>query len=96
MRSLPWTDQQAGDTARMVNADEGIPVGISSGATIAAAMKIAQRRDWAGKRIVVICARRARNAISPRGCMKKFHWIPTAWNKKKKNLKPPMDTNSHK
>ncbi|HEU4826130.1 MAG TPA: cysteine synthase A [Dongiaceae bacterium] len=40
--------------ARKVAKLEGIPVGISSGAAIAAACELGQRPDYAGKRIVVI------------------------------------------
>jgi cysteine synthase A len=40
--------------ARKVAKLEGIPVGISSGAAIAAACELGQRSDYAGKRIVVI------------------------------------------
>jgi cysteine synthase A len=40
--------------ARKVAKLEGIPVGISSGAAIAAACELGQRPDYAGKRIVII------------------------------------------
>ena len=40
--------------ARKVAKIEGIPVGISSGAALAAACELGQRADYAGKRIVVI------------------------------------------
>ena len=42
------------DTARQVAREEGIPVGISSGAAIAAALEIGARPQYAGKTIVTI------------------------------------------
>jgi cysteine synthase A len=42
------------DMARKLARTEGIPVGISSGAAIAAAVEIAERKGMAGKRIVAI------------------------------------------
>ncbi|MET0606794.1 MAG: cysteine synthase A [Beijerinckiaceae bacterium] len=47
-------NQTAFDTARAVARLEGIPVGISSGAAVAAALEIGARPEAAGKRIVVI------------------------------------------
>ncbi len=47
-------NQTAFDAARAVARLEGIPVGISSGAAIAAALEVAARPEAAGKRIVVI------------------------------------------
>ncbi|APF35997.1 cysteine synthase A [Chelatococcus sambhunathii] len=47
-------NQTAFDTARLVARLEGIPVGISSGAAVAAALEIAARPDSAGKTIVII------------------------------------------
>lgn len=47
-------NQTAFDTARLVARIEGIPVGISSGAAIAAALEIGQRPEAAGKNIVII------------------------------------------
>jgi cysteine synthase A len=47
-------NQTAFDTARLVARLEGIPVGISSGAAIAAAIELAGRKEMAGKNIVVI------------------------------------------
>ncbi len=52
------------ETARKVARMDGIPVGISSGATIAAALEIAARPDMAGKKIVVICASTAERYMS--------------------------------
>jgi cysteine synthase A len=47
-------NQTAFDTARLVARLEGIPVGISSGAAVAAAIDIGRRPENAGKTIVVI------------------------------------------
>jgi cysteine synthase len=47
-------NQTAFDTARLVARLEGIPVGISSGAAVAAAIDVGRRPENAGKRIVVI------------------------------------------
>ena len=47
-------NQTAFDTARLVARIEGIPVGISSGAAIAAAIDVGRRPDYEGKTIVVI------------------------------------------
>jgi cysteine synthase A len=47
-------NQTAFDMARLVARLEGIPVGISSGAAIAAAIEIGARPDYAGKTIVLI------------------------------------------
>jgi cysteine synthase A len=50
------TNEDAFETAQQLNALEGLPAGISSGATIWAALQVAKRPDMAGKRIVVIAA----------------------------------------
>ena len=47
-------NQAAFDYARLVARLEGVPVGISSGAAIAAAVEIGSRPDMAGKNIVLI------------------------------------------
>jgi cysteine synthase A len=47
-------NQTAFDMARLVARLEGIPVGISSGAAVAAAVEVAARPDSAGKNIVII------------------------------------------
>ena len=48
------SNQTAFDHARLVARLEGIPVGISSGAAIAAGVEIGLRPDFAGKNIVII------------------------------------------
>ena len=48
------TNEDAFETARLVARLEGVPVGISSGAALAAAVKIGARDENAGKTIVVI------------------------------------------
>ncbi|CAJ0862389.1 cysteine synthase A [freshwater sediment metagenome] len=47
-------NQTAFETARLLARVEGIPVGISSGAAVAAALEIANRPEAAGKNIVLI------------------------------------------
>ncbi|GAB5464446.1 cysteine synthase A [Hoeflea alexandrii] len=48
------TNDEAFDMARRVAKLEGLPVGISSGAALAAAVRVGQRPENAGKQIVVI------------------------------------------
>jgi cysteine synthase A len=48
------TNDEAFENARLVARLEGVPVGISSGAALAAAIKIGQRPENEGKNIVVI------------------------------------------
>jgi cysteine synthase len=50
--------------ARRVMAEEGIAVGISAGAAILAAVRVGQREENAGKRIVVIVASNAERYLS--------------------------------
>ncbi|MBV1706613.1 MAG: cysteine synthase A [Hyphomicrobiales bacterium] len=47
-------NQTAFDTARLMARIEGIPVGISSGAAVAAAIELGSRPNMAGKNIVII------------------------------------------
>jgi cysteine synthase A len=51
---VPVGNQTAFDTARLVARLEGIPVGVSSGAAIAAAIDVARRRENDDKTVVVI------------------------------------------
>jgi cysteine synthase A len=57
-------NETAFSTARQLAALEGIPAGISSGATVAAALEIGARPDMAGKRLVVIVASAAERYLS--------------------------------
>jgi len=47
-------NQTSFDTARLVARLEGIPVGISSGAAVAAAIEVGRRPEYKGKNIVII------------------------------------------
>ncbi len=58
------TNDQAFETARKVSVMEGIPGGISSGATIYAALQVAARPESKGKVIVVIVASCAERYLS--------------------------------
>ena len=58
------TNDEAFATARQLAAKEGIPAGISSGATVAAALKVAARPEMKGKMIVVIVASCAERYMS--------------------------------
>lgn len=58
------SNEEAFATARELAQLDGIPAGISSGATVAAALKMAAREEMAGKRIVVIVASPAERYIS--------------------------------
>ena len=58
------TDDEAYAVARQLAKLEGIPAGISSGATCAAALRIAARPEFAGKTIVTILASGAERYLS--------------------------------
>lgn len=51
---IPVSDEDAGATARRSAAEEGLLVGISSGAALWAALQVAKRPEFAGKKIVVL------------------------------------------
>lgn len=61
---IPVSNQLAFETARELAKSDGIPAGISSGATVAAALQVAKRPENAGKTIVVIIASPAERYIS--------------------------------
>ena len=48
------SDEEAIDTAKLVAKTEGLAIGISGGAAVCGAIKIAQREDFTNKRLVVI------------------------------------------
>ena len=48
------TDEESFETAKRIAAEEGITCGISCGAAMAGALKVAERPDSAGKTIVVV------------------------------------------
>jgi cysteine synthase A len=58
------SDETAFATARAAARLEGLPIGISSGATLAAALEIGARPQMAGRRIVVIVASCAERYLS--------------------------------
>ncbi|MEO5378345.1 MAG: cysteine synthase A [Magnetococcus sp. DMHC-6] len=58
------SDERAMEMARRCAREEGIPGGISSGATVAAALELATRPDWQNKRFVVIFASFAERYLS--------------------------------
>jgi cysteine synthase A len=58
------TDEDALKTARLVARQEGIPAGISSGATVWAALRVAARPQSKGKMIVVILASSSERYLS--------------------------------
>jgi len=58
------TNDEAFEMARRLSNEEGIPGGISSGAAVAAALKVAARAEMKGKRIVVILPSMAERYMS--------------------------------
>ena len=58
------TNDEAFNMARDVAKLEGVPVGISSGAALVAAIKIGKRKEWANKNIVVVLASFAERYLS--------------------------------
>lgn len=58
------SNEDAFETARLVASKEGIPVGISSGANIFAALQLAARPEYAGKRIVTVAPSSTERYIS--------------------------------
>jgi len=58
------SNEEAFDTARELSVTEGIPGGISSGANVAAALKLGARPEFEGKNIVVIIPSFAERYIS--------------------------------
>jgi cysteine synthase A len=63
-RVLPVSERDAMQAARQCARLEGIPIGISSGATLHAALAIAREPGSAGKRIVAIAASSAERYLS--------------------------------
>ena len=53
-RVMPVSADEAGETARRCAREEGILIGISGGAALFAALRLARESEFAGKRIVVI------------------------------------------
>ena len=60
-------DDEAWKTAADIALCEGLPIGISAGAAIAAATKLAQRKEFEGKNIVVILPDAINNYLSRLG-----------------------------
>lgn len=58
------SSEEALATAKRVIREEGVPVGISSGAAIAAALRVGARPEWVGKTLVVILASNTERYLS--------------------------------
>ncbi len=58
------SNEDAFETAQKMGLVEGIPVGISSGAAIWAALQVGARPEMSGKKVVVICASFAERYLS--------------------------------
>jgi len=63
-RVMPVSERDAMQTARQCARLEGIPIGISSGATLHAALVISREPASAGKRVVAIAASSAERYLS--------------------------------
>jgi cysteine synthase A len=61
---LPISNETAFATARAAARIEGLPLGISSGATLAAALEVGARPEMAGRRIVAVMASSAERYLS--------------------------------
>lgn len=57
-------DDDAWDMAKLVAQTEGLPIGVSAGAAMAAAVDLAQRESFSGKKLVVILPDAINNYIS--------------------------------
>ena len=74
---LGVSDQEAMDVGRRLAREEGLLSGVSSGAAVAAALRLGQRPEMAGKRIVVILASFGERYLSTP--MFSASAAPTAW-----------------
>ena len=61
---IPIANETAFRSARQTAALEGLPVGISAGAALAAAIEVAEREEMTGWRIVVIIPTSAEHYLS--------------------------------
>ena len=69
--------------ARRVMTEEGISCGISSGANVAAALLLANRPEWKGKRIVTVLPDTGERYLSHPGFSKRNRChLPITQNKK--------------